>query len=41
MIDFDYGPAVLIAVVAVAYIGPFVVSLFIDNYDKKSTPIRS
>lgn len=41
MIDFDYGPAVLIATVAVAYIGPFVVSLFIDNYDKKSPQIKS
>lgn len=41
MIDFDYGPAVLIAAVALAYIAPFVMSLFIDNYDKKSPQIKS
>jgi len=41
MIDFDYAPTVFAGVIALVFIAPFLYSLFVDNYDKKTPPIRA
>jgi hypothetical protein len=39
MIDFDYGPAVFIGVIALVFLAPYIYSLFVDNYDKQTPQI--
>ena len=39
MIDFDFGPIAILIPIGVVIIAPFIYSLFVDNYDKKSPPI--
>ena len=41
MIDLDYGPVAVGITIALAFVLPFLYSLFVDNYDKRSPQIRS
>ena len=41
MIDLDYGPVCFAAVVSIGIIAPFIYSLFVDNYDKKTPQIKA
>ena len=40
MIDLDYGPLALLLPISIAFIGPFIYGLFVDNYDKKNPQIK-
>jgi len=41
MIDLDYGPYAVAITIGIAFIGPFIYSFFVDNYDKRSPQIRA
>lgn len=41
MIDYDYMPGAVAIVITIAFVGPFLYSFFIDQYDKRNKQIRS
>lgn len=41
MIDFDNGPAVFGVVITLVYLLPFLYSLFVDKYDKRTPQIKA
>jgi len=40
MIELDNGMIATGLIIAIAYIGPFFYSFFVDNYDKTTKPIK-
>jgi uncharacterized membrane protein len=40
MIDVDNPPLVLLGIIIVVFVAPFIYSFFVDNYDKKSPPVK-
>jgi hypothetical protein len=41
MIDLDYGPYAVGITITIAFVGPFLYSFFVDNYDKRTPQIRA
>lgn len=41
MIELDNGPVAVTLIIAIAYLGPFIFSFFVDNYDKSSPQIKN
>lgn len=39
MIDLDYMPTAVGLVITLVFVAPFVYSLFVDNYDKRTPQI--
>ncbi len=40
MIDLDFGPIAILVPLTLAFVGPFLYSVFVDNYDKKNAQIK-
>jgi len=40
MLDVDNPPLVLLGIIILVFVAPFIYSFFVDNYDKKSQPVK-
>lgn len=40
MIDIDNPPLAVLIPIIIVFVVPFIYSFFVDNYDKKSPPVR-